>query len=54
MIASADDRLFPLSFQRRVARDRLDAEVEVVSGGHLVALSNPGELVERLLQYEWL
>jgi pimeloyl-ACP methyl ester carboxylesterase len=49
VIASAGDRFFPLAFQRRVARDRLDAEVEVVSGGHLVALSNPTELVERLL-----
>ena len=54
VIASADDRFFPLDFQRRFARDRLDGEVEgaplrVVSGGHLVALSNPTELVERLV-----
>jgi pimeloyl-ACP methyl ester carboxylesterase len=52
VIASADDRFFPLSFQRRVARDRLNAEVDVVSGGHLVALSNPTGLVERLLRDE--
>jgi len=52
VIASADDRFFPLSFQRRVARDRLAAEVEVVSGGHLAALSNPEGVVERLLRIE--
>jgi pimeloyl-ACP methyl ester carboxylesterase len=51
VIASADDRFFPLGFQRRVARDCLDMEVQVVSGGHLVALSNPAELVEELLRY---
>ena len=50
VIASSDDRFFPLGFQRRVARDRLDTQVEVVSGGHLVALSNPTALVERLLR----
>ena len=50
VIASRDDRFFPLDFQRRVARDRLDAEIEVVSGGHLVALSNATELAERLLR----
>jgi pimeloyl-ACP methyl ester carboxylesterase len=54
VIASADDRFFPLGFQRRVARDRLDVEVDVVSGGHLVALSNPTELVERLLKWSGL
>ena len=49
-IASADDRFFPLEFQRRVARDRLGKEVEVIPGGHLVALSRPAELVNLLLQ----
>jgi pimeloyl-ACP methyl ester carboxylesterase len=49
-ISSDSDRFFPLTFQRRVARDRLDTEIEVVPGGHLVALSHPIELVERLLQ----
>ena len=49
VIASAADRFFPLSFQRRVARERLKKEVEVLPGGHLVALSHPQELAERLL-----
>ena len=50
VIASANDRFFPLQFQRRVARDRLKADVEVLPGGHLVALSNPEGLVDRLLR----
>jgi pimeloyl-ACP methyl ester carboxylesterase len=50
VIASADDRFFPLQFQRRVARDRVKADVEVLPGGHLVALSNPEGLVDRLLR----
>jgi len=52
VVASADDRFFPLEFQRGVARARLDKNVEVVPGGHLVALSHPEELVELLLRYE--
>ena len=50
VIASANDRFFPLPFQRRVAQDRLKTDVEVLPGGHLVALSNPEGLVERLLR----
>jgi len=49
VVAGADDRLFPLDFQRRVARDRLGKEVEVIPGGHLAALSHPGELARVLL-----
>jgi pimeloyl-ACP methyl ester carboxylesterase len=52
VIASADDRFFPLEFQRRVAKDRLDKDVNVVPGGHLVALSHPEELVDLLLRFE--
>jgi pimeloyl-ACP methyl ester carboxylesterase len=52
VIASADDRFFPLGFQRGVARARLDRDVEVVPGGHLVALSHPEEVVQALLRYE--
>jgi pimeloyl-ACP methyl ester carboxylesterase len=50
VIASADDRFFPLEFQRRVARERLGVEVEVIPGGHLVALSRPTELADSLLK----
>lgn len=52
VIASADDRFFPVEFQRRVARERLNVEVDVIRGGHLVALSNPGALVDQLLRFE--
>jgi pimeloyl-ACP methyl ester carboxylesterase len=52
VIASADDRFFPLEFQRRVAHARLKTDVHVVPGGHLVALSKPEELVEQFLGFE--
>lgn len=41
VLAGADDRFFPLALQRRVARERLELELDVVPGGHLVALANP-------------
>ncbi|WP_433469033.1 alpha/beta fold hydrolase [Spirillospora sp. CA-128828] len=43
-----DDRFFPLEFQRRVVRERLGIAVDDMPGGHLVALSRPEELAERL------
>lgn len=49
VIAGRDDRLFPIGFQRRVARERLAVDVDELAGGHLVALSNPRGLVEGLL-----
>lgn len=49
VIVGADDRLFPLDFQRRVVGLRLGLEVEVMPGGHLMALSQPEELVSRIL-----
>lgn len=48
VIAGSDDRLFPLEFQRRVVRERLGLDVDVMGGGHLMALSRPEELVERV------
>ena len=51
VIAAADDRFFPLDFQKNIARERLDVEVEVIPGGHLVALSKPEELAARLLRF---
>ena len=48
VLAGRDDRLFPLAFQRRVARERLGLEVDEIEGGHLVALSRPRELARRL------
>lgn len=51
VVAGSDDRLFPLEFQRRVVRERLGLDVDVLPGGHLMALSRPRELAERLLSY---
>lgn len=51
VIAAADDRFFPLEFQKRIARERLNTDVEVTPGGHLVALSKPEELVALLLRF---
>lgn len=52
VIASADDRFFPLVFQTRVARDRMATDPEMLPGGHLVALSNPQGLADLLLRLE--
>ena len=43
--------MFPLHFQRRVAREHLAIEVEEIDGGHMVAMSNPTELANRLEAY---
>ena len=51
VLAGRDDRFFPLDFQRRVTRERLGAEVDVLPGGHLAALSRPAELAGRLTAY---
>ncbi|MGN9906544.1 alpha/beta fold hydrolase [Phytohabitans sp. LJ34] len=51
LLQARDDRLFPLEFQRRQARERLGIEIDVMPGGHLVALSRPAELAERLERY---
>ncbi|MFI5506483.1 alpha/beta fold hydrolase [Mycobacterium sp. NPDC051804] len=51
VIAGSDDRLFPLDFQRRVVRERLGLEVAVMQGGHLMALSRPQELADRLTEF---
>jgi pimeloyl-ACP methyl ester carboxylesterase len=51
VLAGRHDRMFPLDFQRRVARERLGIEVEAVDGGHMVALSNPTALADRLETY---
>jgi len=51
-LAGRNDRFFPIEFQRRVARERLGQEVDEIAGGHLLALSNPEGLTERLLEYE--
>jgi pimeloyl-ACP methyl ester carboxylesterase len=50
VLAGRDDRLFPLEFQRRLARERLGLdEVAEIDGGHLPMLARPRELAERLV-----
>jgi pimeloyl-ACP methyl ester carboxylesterase len=46
-----DDRLFPAEFQLRVAKERLGIEGDVIPGGHMVAMSRPGEVADRLEAY---
>lgn len=51
VLVSRDDRLFPVEFQRRVVKERLEIAPDEMEGGHLVALSRPAELAERLDAY---
>ena len=48
VLIGRDDRLFPAEFQLRVAKDRLALDGVVIEGGHMVALSHPGEVADRL------
>ncbi len=49
VLSGEGDRFFPLEFQRRVARDRLGLEPDVLPGGHLLGLSNPAGVADYLL-----
>jgi pimeloyl-ACP methyl ester carboxylesterase len=49
LVAGADDRFFPVEFQRALARDRLGVEADVLPGGHLIALAEPARLADYLL-----
>lgn len=48
VLQAREDRFFPVEFQRRVARERLGVDIEEMGGGHLVALSRPVDLADRL------
>lgn len=50
VLAGADDRFFPVGLQRRVARDRLGVEADVLPGGHLLPLVQPRLVADYLLQ----
>ena len=50
-VAARRDRLFPLEFQRRILRERLGVEADVIDSGHLPALARPQELAKLLLRY---
>jgi pimeloyl-ACP methyl ester carboxylesterase len=51
VLAGRDDRFFPASFQRRVARERLGLATDEIPGGHLLALADPAGVGERLVTY---
>ena len=51
LLQGSDDRFFPAEFQRRVAQDRLGMTPDEIPGGHLIALSRPAELAQRLERY---
>jgi tetratricopeptide (TPR) repeat protein len=51
VLSGIGDRFFPVDFQARVARERLGKDCDLLLGGHLLALSNPGGLADRLLKY---
>jgi pimeloyl-ACP methyl ester carboxylesterase len=50
-LAGADDRFFPVDLQRRLAVQRLGVEVDILTGGHLLALGHAAELADRLTAY---
>ena len=49
VLAGEGDRFFPVEFQRRLARERLGLEPDVVPGGHLLGLANPDGVANYLL-----
>jgi hypothetical protein len=51
VLVGRDDRFLAAGFQRRVARERLGISADDMPGGHLVALSQPEELTDRLDRY---
>ncbi len=51
VLVGRDDRFFPADFQRRIARERLGIIADEMPGGHLLALSRPAELADRLEAY---
>jgi pimeloyl-ACP methyl ester carboxylesterase len=50
-LAGRRDRFFPLEFQRRVARERLQLELDEIDSGHSPMLACPAELAARLIAY---
>jgi hypothetical protein len=51
VLLGRDDRFFPAEFQRHIAKERLGLDADEISGGHLVALSNPSGLADTLVAY---
>lgn len=51
VVACRKDRLFPLAFLRRMSRERLGIEPDVMDTGHLPALADPGALCALFERY---
>jgi hypothetical protein len=51
VLTGGDDRFFPPSFQRRLALERLGLVADEIPGGHLMPLSRPVEVADRLEGY---
>jgi pimeloyl-ACP methyl ester carboxylesterase len=51
VLIGGDDRLFPPTYLRRVARERLGITPDEIDSGHTPALSRPRELADRLESY---
>jgi pimeloyl-ACP methyl ester carboxylesterase len=51
VLAGEADRFFPVGFQRRIARERLGLVLDVIPGGHLLALANPDGVASYLLRH---
>jgi pimeloyl-ACP methyl ester carboxylesterase len=51
VLAGRNDRLFPVETTRRLARERVGVEADVIDTGHLPALARPDELAQRLEAY---
>jgi pimeloyl-ACP methyl ester carboxylesterase len=51
VLTGADDRFFPLDFQRQLAQSRLGLVPDVIPGGHLVALSQSRVVADQLVRY---
>lgn len=51
VLIGRQDRLLPVAFQRRIARQRLGVRPDEIDSGHTPALSRPTELAERLDAY---
>ena len=50
VLVGRDDRFFPVGLQRRVARERLGVEADVIPGGHLLPLAQPRQVADYLLE----
>ena len=51
VLIGRDDRLVPAELQLRIAKERLGLEGDVIEGGHMVALSRPSDVADRLEDY---